>query len=322
MSVSRVQQSDPTAKNIMKWSPQVCHHTSLLYHWLYSLCDIQYPCDLSYSWKLTSLSCIHRFSPSTPSQLSAPCVQSVSALSRFSVVCIPRVRSHGTDLPLTYFIQHHTPYSPMLSQMARFHSFFYGWVISSVYLFTHLLMDIQIASTPWLLWIMLQWRFSSVQLLSRVRLIATPWTAARQASLSITNSKSLLKLMSIESVMPANHLILCYLLLLPPSIFPSIRVFYNESVLHIRWPKYWSFSFSISIFNEYSGLISFRIIGWISLQSKGLSRVLQPHSSKASMQWRYGCIYLFEPIYIPTSSVQVFPFLHIFANTCYLSFWW
>ena len=99
----------------------------------------------------------------------------------------------------------------------------------------------------------------SVQSLSHVRLFATPWTTARQASLSITSSWSLLKLMSIESVMPSNHLILCLPLLLPPSIFPSIKVFSNESVLHIRWPKYWSFSFSISPFNEYSGLISFRI---------------------------------------------------------------
>ena len=92
----------------------------------------------------------------------------------------------------------------------------------------------------------------------------TPWTAARQASLSITNSWSLLKLRSIESVMPSNHLILCCPLLLPPSIFPSIRVFSNESVLHIRWPKYWSFSFSVSPSNEYSGLISFRM-DWLDL---------------------------------------------------------
>ena len=97
---------------------------------------------------------------------------------------------------------------------------------------------------------------SSVQSLSRVRLFATPWTTARQASLSFTNSQSLLKLMSIESVMPSNHLILCCPLILPPSIFPSIRVFSNESVLHIRWPKYWSFSFSISPSSEYSELIS------------------------------------------------------------------
>ena len=96
-------------------------------------------------------------------------------------------------------------------------------------------------------------------------------TAAHQASLSITNSWSLLKPMSIKSVMPSNHLILCHSLLLSPSIFPGIRVFSNESVLHIRWPKYWSFSLSISPFNEYSGLISFRMHRWISLQSKGLS---------------------------------------------------
>ena len=109
-------------------------------------------------------------------------------------------------------------------------------------------------------------QFSSVQSLSHVRLFATPWIAARQAFQSITNSWSLLKLMSIESVMPSNHLILCPPLLLLPSIFPSIRVFPNELVLRIRWPKYWRFSFNISPSNEYSGLISFRI-------SKGLSRV-------------------------------------------------
>ena len=101
--------------------------------------------------------------------------------------------------------------------------------------------------------------FSSVQSFSCVRLFATPWTAARQASLSITSSRSLLKLMSIESVMPSNHLILCCPLLFLPLIFPSIRVFSNELVLHIRWPKYWSFSFSISPSYEYSGLISFRV---------------------------------------------------------------
>ena len=103
-----------------------------------------------------------------------------------------------------------------------------------------------------------QGEFSSVQSLSRVRLCATPWTAAHQASLSITNSQSLLKLMSIELVMPSNHLLCCLLLLLP-SIFPSIRVFSKESVLHIRWPKYWSFSFGISPSNEYPGRISFRM---------------------------------------------------------------
>ena len=102
-------------------------------------------------------------------------------------------------------------------------------------------------------------QFHSVQSLSRVRFFATPWTAAHQASLYITSSLSLLKLMSIELVIPSNHLILCHPLLLSPSIFPSIRVFSNESVLHITWPKYWSFSFSISPSNEYYGLISFRI---------------------------------------------------------------
>ena len=107
-------------------------------------------------------------------------------------------------------------------------------------------------------------QFSSVQSLSRVRLFATPWTAAHQASLSITNSQRLLKLMSIELVMPSNHLILCHPLLLLLSIYPSIRVFSSESVLCIRWPKYWSFSFSISPPNEYSGLISFRM-DWLDL---------------------------------------------------------
>ena len=124
-------------------------------------------------------------------------------------------------------------------------------------------------------------QFSSV---SQVHLFATPWTAACQASLSITNSWSLRKLMSIESVMPSNHLILCRPLLLLPSIFPSIRVFSNESVFHIRWPRYWSFSFSINPSNEYSGLISFRI-DWLDLLAvQGtLKSLLQHHSSKASI---------------------------------------
>ena len=123
---------------------------------------------------------------------------------------------------------------------------------------------------------------SSVQALSRVRLFATPWTAACQASLSITNSQSLLKLMSIESVMPSNHLILCHPLLLPPLIFPSIRVFSNESALRIRWPKYWSLTFSISPSNEHPGLISFRM-DWLDLLAvQGtLKSLLQHHSSKA-----------------------------------------
>ena len=128
--------------------------------------------------------------------------------------------------------------------------------------------------------------FSSVQLLSRVQLFVTPWAAARQASLSITNSRSLLKLMSIASVMPSNHLILCHPLLLQPSIFPSIRIFSNESVLQIRWPKDWSLSFSISPSNEYSVLISFRM-DWLDLLAvQGtLKNLLQHHSSKASILW-------------------------------------
>ena len=127
-------------------------------------------------------------------------------------------------------------------------------------------------------------QFSSVQLLSRVQLFATPWTARCLASLPITNSQSLLKLMSMESVMPSNHLILCHPLLFPPSIFPSMRVFSNESVLHIRWPKNWHFSFSISSYNGYSGLISFRM-DWLDLLAvqRTLKSLLQHHSSKASI---------------------------------------
>ena len=130
-------------------------------------------------------------------------------------------------------------------------------------------------------------QFSSVQSLSCVQLFATPWTAARQASLSITNSWSLLKLMSIESVMPSNHLILCRPLHLPPSIFPSIKVFSSKLVFHIRWPKYWSFSFNISPSNEHSGLISFRM-DWLDLLAvQGtLKSLLQHHNSKASILWR------------------------------------
>ena len=134
-------------------------------------------------------------------------------------------------------------------------------------------------------------RSSVPLLLSLVRLFTTPWTAACQASLSITNSRSLLKLMSIESVIPSNHLILCHPLLLLPSIFPSIRVFSNESVLHIRWPKYWSFSFHISPSNTqdwsplgWTGCISFRM-DWLHLLAvqETLKSLLQHHSSKASM---------------------------------------
>ena len=137
--------------------------------------------------------------------------------------------------------------------------------------------------SQWLVWN----QFSSAQSLSRVWLFAAPQTTARQASLSTPNSWSLLKLMSIASVMPCNHLILCCPLLLPPSNFPSIWVFSNESVLHIRWPKYWSFSFSISLSNEYSGLISFRT-EWLDLLAvQGtLKSLLQHHSSKTSILWR------------------------------------
>ena len=127
-------------------------------------------------------------------------------------------------------------------------------------------------------------QFSSVQLLSRVLLYVTPWTAACQASLSITKSQSLLKLMSTVSVMPSNYLIVCHPLLLPPSIFPSIRVFSNESALDIRWPKYWSFSFNISPSNEHPGLISYRM-NWLDhLVVRGtLKSLLKRHSSKASI---------------------------------------
>ena len=150
----------------------------------------------------------------------------------------------------------------------------------------------------WAAWSQRLLPFSSVQLLSCVWLFATPWTAARQASLSITNSRSSLKLMSIESVMPSNHFTLCCPLLLPHSICPSIRVFPNESVLHIRWPKYWSFSFSISPSNEYSGLISFKM-DWLDLLAvQGtLKSLLQHHSSKTSivLRWAFFIVHLSQP---------------------------
>ena len=130
---------------------------------------------------------------------------------------------------------------------------------------------------------------------SCIRLFATPWTAERQASLSITNSRSLLKLISFMSVIPSNHLILCHPLLLLPSIFPSVRVSSNESVLRIRWPKYWSFSFNISPSNEYSGLISFRM-DWLDLLAgqRTLKSLLQHHSSKASIlqHWAFFIVQL------------------------------
>ena len=132
--------------------------------------------------------------------------------------------------------------------------------------------------------LVLLYRISSVQSLSHVRLFATPWTTAHQASLSITNSRSLPKPMSIKSMVPSNHLILCHPLLLLPSVFPSIRVFSNESAFHIRWPKYWSFSLNISTSNEHPGLISFRM-DWLDLLAvQGtLKSLLQHHSSKASI---------------------------------------
>ena len=137
-----------------------------------------------------------------------------------------------------------------------------------------------------LMWIQLLSQFSSVQSLNLVRLFVTPWIAARQASLSITNSRSSLRLTSIESVMPSSHLILCRPLLVLPPIPPSIRVFSNESTLHMRWPKYWSFSFSIISSNEHPGLISFRM-DWLDLLAiQGTFKsLLQHHSSKASVLW-------------------------------------
>ena len=146
---------------------------------------------------------------------------------------------------------------------------------------------------------------SSVQLLSHVQLFAIPWAAAYRASPSITNSRSLLKLMSIESVMPSSHLILCHPLLLPSSIFPSIRVFSNESVLHMRWPKYWSFSFNVSPSNEYSGLISFRV-DWLDLFAVqgSLKSLLQHHSSKASfLLWSAFFIVQLSHPYVTTGKI-------------------
>ena len=139
---------------------------------------------------------------------------------------------------------------------------------------------------------------SSVQLLSCVWLFGTPWTAARQASLSITNSRSPPKPMSIESVMPSNHLILCHPLLFLPSIFTNIRAFSNESALRIRWPKYWSFSLNISPSNEHSGLISFRM-NWLDLLAvqRTLKSLLEHHSSKATILW-YSSWLLYSQLFI------------------------
>ena len=149
-----------------------------------------------------------------------------------------------------------------------------------------------------------RYQFSSVQSLSRVHLFATPWIAACQASLSITSSQSLPKLMSIESVMSPSHLILCRPLLLLPPIPPSIRVFSNESTLHVRWPKYWSFSFSISPSNEHPGLISFRM-DWLDILA--VQGTLQHHSSKASILWcsAFFTVQLSHPYMTPGKTVAL-----------------
>ena len=136
--------------------------------------------------------------------------------------------------------------------------------------------------------------FSSVQSLSYIRLLATPWIATCQVSLSITSSWSSPKPMSIESVMPSSHLILCQPLLLPPPIHPSIRLFSNESTLYMRWPKYWSFSVNISSFNEHPGLISLGWTGWIFWQSKGLSRVFS--NTTVQKHQLFGHDFLYSPI--------------------------
>ena len=158
--------------------------------------------------------------------------------------------------------------------------------------------------------------FSSVQSLSHVQHFATPWTAARQVSLSITNSRSLLKLKSIESVMPSNHLILCRPLFLLPSIFPNIRVFSNESALRIRWPKYWSFSFNISPSNEHPRLISFRM-DWLDLLAvQGtLKSLLQHHSSKASILLHSAFFIFLNFLYVCTNIVWTYIYQKI---TCHL----
>ena len=166
-------------------------------------------------------------------------------------------------------------------------------------------------------------QFSSVWSLSHVRLFVTPWTAVCQASLSITNFWSLLKLMSIESVMPSNHFILCHPFLLLPSIFPSIRVFSNESVLHIRWLKYWNFSLSISPSNENSGLISFRM-DWLGLLAvQGVFKcLLQAHSLKASILWcsAFFIVQLSHPYMMTRKTIYIYFCFHILKKKSFLSF--
>ena len=164
-------------------------------------------------------------------------------------------------------------------------------------------------------------QFSSVQSLNRVQLFATPWTAAHQASLYITNFQSLLKLISVELVMPSTHLILCCPLLLLPSIFPSIRVFSNESVLYIRWPKYWSISFNISPSNEYSGLTSFRT-DWLDLLAvQGtLKSLFQHHSSKASIlrHSAFFIVQLLHPYMITGETIALTRWTFVGKVICYL----
>ena len=161
------------------------------------------------------------------------------------------------------------------------------------------------------------WSISSVQSLSWVQLFVTPWTAAHQASLSIINSQSLLRLLSIQSVMPSNHLILCHPLLLLSSIFPSTRVFSNESVLHFGWPKYWSFSFNISPANEYSGLISFRIDCFDLLEYKGFSRVFSNTTvQKASILQCFLYVQLSHP-YMTTGKTTALTRWTLVAKQCF-----
>ena len=168
-------------------------------------------------------------------------------------------------------------------------------------------------------WLLTSVQFSLVLLLSLVQLFVTPWTAALQASLSITNSQSLLKLTCIVSVMPSNHLILCRPLLLLPPIRPSIRVFPNESTLHMRWPKYWNFSFSNSPSKEYSGLISFRM-DWLDLLAVqgALKSLLQHHISKASVL-RHSAFFIVQLSHPYRGNYFSNPFSSLHSHCCHLS---
>ena len=186
---------------------------------------------------------------------------------------IPKSLNRGAQSCLTLFdsMNRSTPGLPVCHQLPESTQAHVHWVSDAIQPSHPLLAPSPLA-------------FSSVQSLSRVRLFATPWIAALQASLSITNSRSLLRLMSIDSVIPSDHLILCWPLLLLPSIFPNIRVFSNESALRMRWLKYWSFRFNICPSNEHPGLISFRM-DWLDLLAVQwtLKKLLQRHSSKATI---------------------------------------